>query len=96
MTAAKYCRLSEVEHGSTELTEGRLVFLLGMHYSQHGVIALNITASRARASSGESVNTSSASMPVSGSPTRPAILADSAQRAAGRPPIGLAQQRRLS
>ncbi len=42
MTAAEYCRLSEVEHGSTELTEGRLVFLLGVHYSQHDVIAGNI------------------------------------------------------
>jgi Uma2 family endonuclease len=42
MTAAEYCRLSEVEHGRTELTEGRLVFRLGVHYSQHDVIALNI------------------------------------------------------
>ena len=42
MTAAEYCRLAEVEHGSTELTEGRLVFLLGVHYSQHDVIAGNI------------------------------------------------------
>lgn len=42
MTAAEYCRLAEVEHGSTELTEGRLVFLLGVHYSQHAVITLNI------------------------------------------------------
>jgi Uma2 family endonuclease len=42
MTAAEYCRLPERERGSTELTEGRLVFLLGVHYSKHGVIALNI------------------------------------------------------
>src|SRR5262249_50459922 len=42
MTAAEYCRLAEVEHGTTELTEGRLVFLLAVHYSQHDVLALNI------------------------------------------------------
>ncbi len=42
MTAAEYCRLPEVQRGSTELTDGRLVFLLGVHYSKHDVIALNI------------------------------------------------------
>lgn len=42
MTAAEYCRLPERERGSTELTEGRLVFLLGVHYSKHDIIALNI------------------------------------------------------
>ncbi|HEY7349324.1 MAG TPA: Uma2 family endonuclease [Ktedonobacterales bacterium] len=42
MTAAEYCHLPEVERGSTELTNGRLVFLLGVHYSKHDVIALNI------------------------------------------------------
>ena len=42
MTAARYCRMPEVERGSTELTDGRLVFLLGVHYSKHDVIALNI------------------------------------------------------
>ncbi len=42
MTAAEYCRLEEVEHGSTELTNGRLVFLLGVHYSKHDVIMGNI------------------------------------------------------
>lgn len=42
MTAAEYCRLEEVERGSTELTDGRLVFLLGVHYSRHDVIMGNI------------------------------------------------------
>lgn len=42
MTAAEYCRLQEVDRGGTELTDGRLVFLLGVHYSKHDVIALNI------------------------------------------------------
>ncbi|SRR5579883_343583 len=42
MTAAEYCRLPEVDRGSTELTDGRLVFLLGVHYSLHDVIAGNI------------------------------------------------------
>jgi Uma2 family endonuclease len=42
MTAAEYCRLPEVDRGSTELTDGRLVFRLGVHYSKHDVIALNI------------------------------------------------------
>ncbi|HEY7127402.1 MAG TPA: Uma2 family endonuclease [Ktedonobacterales bacterium] len=42
MTSAEYCKLPERERGSTELTEGRLVFLLGVHYSKHDVITLNI------------------------------------------------------
>jgi Uma2 family endonuclease len=42
MTAAEYCRLPEVDHGSTELTDGRLVFRLGVHYSKHDVIMGNI------------------------------------------------------
>lgn len=42
MTAAEYCRLEEVERGGTELTDGRLVFLLGVHYSRHDVIMGNI------------------------------------------------------
>jgi len=42
MTAEEYCRLPEAERGSTELTDGRLVFLLGVHYSLHDVITLNI------------------------------------------------------
>jgi Uma2 family endonuclease len=42
MPAAEYCRLPEADRGSTELTDGRLVFLLGVRYSEHDVIMLNI------------------------------------------------------